>query len=352
MQRSVLILGAGISGLAAARYLAERDVDVTILEARDRIGGRALSISLGNAALDLGPAWIWPAFQPRVREIINELEIELLPQYEEGDFLFETDAKIMRGNYPKRYTDARRLKFGMQGLAHALCEPISDDHLIFNAEIESISLQQKPMVTIKNGRVFEADAIICTTPGPLTAQWNITPSLPAPLHDALTRWPTWMAGQAKILAVYETPFWRKNGLSGAAVSQKGPLTEIADQSDEAASLFALFGFIGWSPQMRVESKERLKAEVIEQLTRLFGPEAATPTDYHFQDWARQHLTASEIDQERMRTHPPYGEPALAGDWYEGQMFFAGSESSAEHGGLVEGAIVEGERAARQILENI
>jgi monoamine oxidase len=52
--QSVLVIGAGVAGLAAARTLSERGVAVTILEARDRIGGRCWTVD----GLDLGAHWI------------------------------------------------------------------------------------------------------------------------------------------------------------------------------------------------------------------------------------------------------------------------------------------------------
>lgn len=50
MQTDTLIVGAGLSGLHLAHQLTERGIDVHILEARDRVGGRILSLPVGQSA--------------------------------------------------------------------------------------------------------------------------------------------------------------------------------------------------------------------------------------------------------------------------------------------------------------
>ncbi|WP_221321892.1 NAD(P)/FAD-dependent oxidoreductase [Actinoplanes sp. L3-i22] len=54
----VLVVGAGMAGLAAARALAERGVQVRIREARDRIGGRTAGVDVAGGAFDLGANWL------------------------------------------------------------------------------------------------------------------------------------------------------------------------------------------------------------------------------------------------------------------------------------------------------
>jgi len=55
---AVIVVGAGVAGLAAARALTAAGVSVIVLEARDRIGGRTWTLDVGEAAVDMGAAWI------------------------------------------------------------------------------------------------------------------------------------------------------------------------------------------------------------------------------------------------------------------------------------------------------
>lgn len=58
MSGTALVVGAGAAGLAAARRLAEAGLTVTVLEARDRIGGRAWTSDELGPSIDLGASWI------------------------------------------------------------------------------------------------------------------------------------------------------------------------------------------------------------------------------------------------------------------------------------------------------
>jgi monoamine oxidase len=58
LRADVIVIGAGMAGLAAAARLRSDGADVTVLEASDRIGGRVHTVDREGAALDLGAAWI------------------------------------------------------------------------------------------------------------------------------------------------------------------------------------------------------------------------------------------------------------------------------------------------------
>ena len=61
----VVVGGAGLSGLTAARRLAGAGVDVEVLEARDRVGGKMHSVQVGGLTADLGAHWVRPSARTR-----------------------------------------------------------------------------------------------------------------------------------------------------------------------------------------------------------------------------------------------------------------------------------------------
>jgi len=70
---TVVVMGAGISGLSAARLLRQHGVDVVLLEARDRVGGRTWTISdEACKKVDIGGAYVGPT-QRRVIRLATEL---------------------------------------------------------------------------------------------------------------------------------------------------------------------------------------------------------------------------------------------------------------------------------------
>ena len=88
----VAVVGAGLAGLYAARCLRAKGRTVVVLEARDRVGGRTLSQSVGNAVFDLGGQWIGPT-QDRVLALADELGVERFPTHDSGTKVIEIGGK-------------------------------------------------------------------------------------------------------------------------------------------------------------------------------------------------------------------------------------------------------------------
>ena len=112
IETDVVVVGAGVAGLAAARRLVAAGRDVVVLEARDRVGGRLWNTEIGGEANELGGEWIAP-YQSRMHALLEELGIELFPAYRDGDDVYvDEDGLAQRhgGGYGLSSAEERALE--------------------------------------------------------------------------------------------------------------------------------------------------------------------------------------------------------------------------------------------------
>ncbi|HEY9311720.1 flavin monoamine oxidase family protein [Williamsia sp.] len=90
----VAVVGGGLSGLAAAKTIAESGRSVLVLEARERAGGRVHNISTPKlgVTLDAGAEFIGPT-QTHIASLAREYGVATLPTYNEGDSVFWNSGK-------------------------------------------------------------------------------------------------------------------------------------------------------------------------------------------------------------------------------------------------------------------
>jgi monoamine oxidase len=187
---------------------------------------------------------------------------------------------------------------------------------------------------------------IVTVPPTLAGRIQYNPPLSADRDQLMQSAP--MGSVVKVLAIYDSPFWRKRGLSGQASSDVGPVKVVFDNSPPSGDPGILVGFAEGADarELRKLPAAERRAAVLSSLRRLFGTEAAHPTAYVERDWAAEEWTRG-----------CYGAFFPPGVWTSfghtlrepvDRIHWAGSETSPLWAGYMEGAVRSGERAAKEV----
>lgn len=316
----ICIIGAGLSGLALASALRAKGRDVMVLETLDRPGGRVLS----QNGHDLGPSWIWP-YNRGMLALLDLLGLRSFPQHTIGRLVFEDAQGAIRRDLDfATMGGALRVAGGLASVTDALAAGLGDK-LRLSHPVKHVAQDATGVTVTAQGQTIRAAQLVLALPPRLAAQLGVT------VPDV----PTWMAGQAKLVATYPAPFWRATGLNGDAISHRGPLAEIHDASPEDAQTGALFGFV----HPGAARSDGFRDAALKQLVRLFGPDAAAPTDLLLKDWSTDPATATPADR-----IPPAGHPTYRPIPLNARVIFAGTEVASQDGGFLEGALAAADAA--------
>jgi monoamine oxidase len=370
-QARIAIVGGGLAGLVAAWRLVKQGVrDVVLLEARATLGGRILSVNaagsrvdMAESALDrfdLGPSCFWPALQPQLDRLVTELGVQRFGQFEEGDLLVErsTQTPPLRTQAYASEPPSMRLAGGTGALVaalHARLDPanVRTGQAVRRLRCEATRVELTVDDTAGKPTVWHVEQVLLALPPRLAAtRLQFEPSLPDELARRWRTTPTWMAPHAKFVAVYDTPFWREQGLSGSARSGVGPMGEIHDVSMPGGHA-ALFGFLGVPSRVRRQvTDEVLRAHCRAQLARLFGKRAGTPVGDALKDWAADPLTATDDDQDAAGQHASAPSRSADEGAWQGRLVGIGSEWSLQFPGYLAGAVDAAERGLREALADM
>lgn len=361
----VAIIGGGLAGLSLAQQLFETGVNVQLFEARRRFGGRVLShrpASHSPFRADLGPSWIWPDDQPLIAEFCQRHGLSYQPQWTQGASLYQTarESAPQRFSYPDAYAGAYRLEDGTQILIDTLLEQLPRQQLHLQHTLSYVKDQDGHIelgFSHDNGTTttIEAQQVALMLPPRLLAQHvRFEPELAAALLKVMQHTPTWMAAHAKAALQYEYPFWREQGLSGNAFAgyPGAILGEIFDSSGDSPESASLSAFFALPVALRQQYANDLEALILDQMVRLFGPEAAQPINMVIQDWTSEPFTATALDHNVPDSHPVYGHPYFRLEHWSDKLYFGGSETAPAFGGYLEGALQSARFVYQQITQTL
>ena len=337
-QSDVVVIGAGISGLAVAEALHRSGRTVTVLEARPRIGGRLLS-----DPLDLGASWFWDGEQ-RVRAMTDRFGIATFPQHIRGDAMIDDRDSVHR--YPGNPIDgpAHRFAHGAASLTDALAGQLPEGTVLMGQPVVEIS--DDLVVKTTDGSWQPQHVVIAVPPAVAATTIKLPHALPANLLAVFLRTPVWMGDTIKVVAMYDEPFWRADGLAGAAMSRVGPMHEMHDLSGPDGSPAAIFGFARASQPGGLD-----ETDVCAQLARIFGPRAGVPQKLQIQDWSREQWTnpgsakgyVPSAPDHSLFGHALYQQPHL-----NSRLHWSSTETATHYAGHIEGALEAAERTVRDI----
>ncbi len=448
LEVDVIVVGAGLAGLAAARRLLGAGREVVVLEARDRVGGRTLNEPIGDGkVVEIGAQWVGPT-QDRVLRLLGELGLETFPTHAAGANLFERGGRLRRysGTIPRTNPvglaevgvamrrlnrmaaavppaapwsapkagawDAETFASWMRrnvrtGVARDIlrlaiigvwaCEPrdlsllhvlfyirsagslerltdteggAQQDRVVGGSQLIALRIADElgvgvvqldaPVRAILHGEpgvIATADRLevsarraIIAIPPTLAGRIAYDPPLPA-VRDGLSQRMA-QGSVVKCMAIYERPFWRERGLSGAVTSVSGPVSVGFDNSPPDGSPGVLLGFLEGAAARRhadLPQSERRRV-VADCFSRLFGREAADPVGYVDRAWGADEWSRG-----------CYGGFMAPGAWTDhgaalrqpvGPLHWAGAETATVWNGYMDGAVGSGEDAAAAVLENL
>ncbi|WP_406353015.1 flavin monoamine oxidase family protein [Streptomyces sp. NBC_00658] len=221
------------------------------------------------------------------------------------------------------------------------------DRVVLNAPVRSITLSGGRYTVTADGVTVSARRVVVALPPPLASRISYDPLLPADRDQLSQRMP--MGSVGKAVAVYDTPFWRADGLNGQVVSDTGAVRSTFDNSPQDASYGALMGFIEADEMRAFDSvpADEVKAAVLKDYVTYFGDKAKSPTSFVLQRWDNEGFSrGGPVAYAPPGVLTQYG-PALRRP--TGGIHWAGTETSTYWNGYMDGAVRSGERVAKEIL---
>jgi len=244
----------------------------------------------------------------------------------------------------------KRVVGGLQQVPERLAAALGDDVLL-NRPVRTIERTDDGVVVhADGGLVVRARRAIVAVPPNLYDRISYVPPLPARrqvMHQHLS-----LGLVMKVHAVYETPFWREQGLSGTAFSPYAIVHESYDNSNHGDPRGVLVGFVSdeKADAMLALPEDERRAAILDSLADYYGDEARHPTVYVESDWASEEWTrgayAASFDMGGLARFGADLHAAV------GPIRFASSDLAGHGYQHVDGAIRMGRRAAAEVLASL
>lgn len=455
LERDVVIIGAGPSGLTAATELQRAGLSVAVLEARDRVGGRTWTDVVDGAMLEIGGQWVSPD-QTALLHTLDRLGLQTFSRYREGESVYidpagkrtrytgemfpvseDTEREMNKlietldklaaeigasqpwahplareldtisfhhwlrrqstdeeacnniglfiaggmltkpahafsalqavlmaasaGSFTNLVDDGfildKRVVGGMQQVSQRLAEELGDGAVFLNSPVRTLrwpgadgrdNAGATAVTAISDTVTVNARYAIMAVPPNLYSRVSYEPPLPRRQHQMHQHQSLGLV--IKVHAVYKTPFWREEGLSGTCFGADALVQEVYDNTNHGDSRGTLVGFVSdekADAMFELSTQER-KAAILASIADYLGGKALSPEVYYESDWGSEEWTrgayAASYDLGGLHR---YGKDQLTP---VGPIYWSCSDLAAEGYQHVDGAIRMGEATAARIVD--
>jgi monoamine oxidase len=243
-----------------------------------------------------------------------------------------------------------RVSGGTQGIAIKMADQLGRKRVLLNNPVRRISQGGRSVYVYADKATVRAQRVIVAIPPHLAGKIDYEPGLTAMRTQLTQRIP--IGSLIKTIAVYDTPFWRAQGLNGQVTSDEGPVKVMFDASPASGTPGVLLGFIDGDDARALDdaSDADRASAALKSHVRYFGKQAATPRAYLDQVWARELYTGGcPVGLTPPGVLTEYG-PALRAPF--GRIHWAGTETATVWTGYMDGAVQSGKRAAAEALAGL
>ena len=352
IKTDLLIIGGGLTGLTIAYLLRKSNLKVTIVEARNRVGGRIHTIyKESNASLEMGATWLGQKHNA-LGQLLQELNIGVFEQMMGNQAIYEHDAASAPEliPIPPNPEPSYRIEGGSSKLIHTLEKHLETNQIHTGEVVQALKKEDTFFSVTTNQQTYHAQMVVSTLPPFLLMNTvKFTPALPKELVETASKTHTWMGESIKVGLTYATPFWREKTGKIAIFSNAGPINEMYDHSNEKDNLYGLKGFVN-NAYHSASKAQRLEA-ILRQLNKYFGAQVNDYLTYEETVWKDESFTSTPYNG-YILPHANNGHPIYRQGYMDGQFFIAGSETAMHYPGYMDGAVQSAYYIHKQILKTL
>lgn len=424
--KRVLVIGAGAAGLAAGLWLHQSGHSVTILEGRDRVGGRVwTNRSLRNLPLDMGASWIQGTAGNPLTDLVQEYGIQVVPSDPDNITLYAADGEPIDDQTALELEDAfdellseidayretldsdialgtairhvldewglsdeeRHALLAMVNITieHEYAADVDDlslwwwdkdegfeggdvlfpngyDQVIqrlaegldirLNQIVQSVEYGEDGVTVTTTQGVFEADYAVITLPLGILKSGSVSfePALPPAKRAAIRN--LGMSVLNKVYLHFPEVFWDSDaewiGYIGEHTGEWAAALNLYAYTQQPVLL--LFNAAEYGLAIEAMSDDEIARKAMDMLHVLYGGNIPDPDGVLITRWGQDPFALGSYSSIYLGAAPEDRE-ALAAP-VDGVLFFAGEATSVEHAATVQGALLSGQRAARELMKSL